>query len=196
MVKKYIHPKYAVYMRVSKGELHIENQKYDLDNYIKNRELDIYDYYSDYITGASSTRPDLDRLQRDARENKFNHVLFWKVDRLGRSALHLHQIVEEWKHLGINFTITTLGIDTATPMGELIFGIMAQFAEFERHQIIERTNTALAWRKKQIKEKGYFVKTTADGTKKRIYSLGRPKGSKDKKPRSRRGYYLKERKHV
>lgn len=182
--------KYAVYMRVSTSDQTTENQKVDLKAYVLSRKLDVYDYYEDVITGKSKTRPDLDRLMRDARNGCFNHVLFWKVGRLGRNPLHMLQVVEEWDNLDINFTITTLGIDTSTPMGRFVFGLLAQVAELERQDGIERTNLSMRRIQKIIKEEGKYK--TKDG--KIITSLGRPKGKKDSKPRKRKGYFLKEKK--
>jgi len=64
----------------------------------------------------------------DARRHTFKTVVIWKVDRLGRSVQHMLQIVEEWRNLGINFVVTTLGMDTSTASGRLVFGILAQIA--------------------------------------------------------------------
>ena len=182
--------KISLYARVSRLDQHPENQLIELKEYIERHpEFELYNVYEDKISGAKETRPALDRLMQDARKHLFKHVIFWKVDRLGRSALHTYQIVEEWKKLDITFTITTLGIDTSTPAGKFIFGIMAQYAELEREQIVERTNLAMKRIKKEIEKKGYYV--TKEG--KKIYTMGRPKGKKDKKPRKRRGYFLRER---
>ena len=122
---------------------------------------------------------------QDAIKKLFNHIIFWKVDRLGRNAIHTQTVAEEWKKLGITFTITTLGIDTSTPAGKFIFGIFAQFAEMERALIIERTNLALNRIKKTLKEDNVYI--TKAG--KKIKKLGRPKGKKDSKPRPKHGYY-------
>ena len=182
--------KTALYARVSTLDQNPENQIIQLKEYVNNRpELEIVEIYKDRISGVKDTRPALDRLMQDARKHKFEHVIFWKVDRLGRSALHTYQVVEEWRKLGISFSITTLGIDTSTPTGKFIFGIMAQYAELERAQIIERTNSAMDRIKKIIEKKGYYI--TKKG--KKIKSLGRPLGAKDKGgTRKKRGYYLRQ----
>jgi DNA invertase Pin-like site-specific DNA recombinase len=182
--------KTALYARVSTLDQNPENQILQLKEYVNTRpELEIVEIYKDKISGVKDTRPELDRLMQDARMHRFEHVIFWKVDRLGRSALHTYQVVAEWKSLGISFSITTLGIDTSTPTGKFIFGIMAQYAELEREQIVERTNSAMYRIKKSIEKKGYYI--TKDG--KKITKLGRPKGKRDSRPRKKRGYYLRER---
>ena len=182
--------KTVLYTRVSTLDQTPENQILQLKEYVNNRpELEIVEIYKDKISGVKDTRPELDRLMQDARKHKFEHVIFWKVDRLGRSALHTYQVVEEWRKLGISFSITTLGIDTSIPTGRFIFGIMAQYSQLEREQIVERTNASMDRIKKSIDKDGYYI--TKSG--KRITRLGRPRGRKDSKPRKKRGYYLRER---
>jgi DNA invertase Pin-like site-specific DNA recombinase len=179
----------ALYVRVSTIDQHPENQSVELKDYVnRNPEYELAQIYEDKISGTKDTRPQLDKMMQDARNHYFDHVIFWKVDRLGRSALHTWQIVEEWKRHGITFSISTLGIDTSTSVGKFVFGIMSQYAELEREQIVERTNLSMKRIKKELKEKGFYI--TDEG--KRITSLGRPKGHKDKKPRKRRGYFLRD----
>jgi DNA invertase Pin-like site-specific DNA recombinase len=176
----------VIYARVSTLDQTPENQLIALREYVSiNPQLELVDVYEDRVSGAKDSRPELNRLMEDARKKKFDHVVFWKVDRLGRNAIHTQTVANEWKKLGISFTITTLGIDTSTPAGTFLFGIMAQFAEMERNLIIERTNLGLNRVKKNLDTKGYH--TTNEGRK--IKKLGRPKGSKDKKKRRKSGYY-------
>jgi len=178
--------KTAIYVRVSTLDQHPENQLLELEEYVNLQpDLELWDIYEDKTSGAKESRPALNRLMNDARKRKFQHVVFWKVDRLGRNAIHTQTVVNEWKKLGITFTITTLNIDTKTPAGEFIFALFAQFAQMERALIVERVNAGLNRVKKNIEDKGYHV--TDEG--KKIKKLGRPKGSKDKKKRRKSGYY-------
>jgi DNA invertase Pin-like site-specific DNA recombinase len=161
----------ALYCRVSKLDQHPENQEIELKDYAKRNNFEIYKIYIDRISGAKDSRPALNGLMTDARKKLFNAVVIWKVDRLGRSVAHMSQVIQEWQNLGIDLIITTLGIDTRTPTGKLILGILSQIAEFERELIRERILLGLERRKKQGKK------------------LGRPKGSKDKERRPKSGYY-------
>lgn len=165
--------KVAIYVRVSKDDQHPENQIYELEEFAKDRNFDVYYTYVDKISGSKDSRPALNELMMDARERKFNAVLVWKLDRLGRSLQHLIQIIQEWNNLGIQFICKTQDIDTTKPSGELIFHIFGAIAQFERKLIIERINLGLERARKQGKK------------------LGRPKGSKDKKRRKKGGYYLR-----
>jgi len=177
----------ALYVRVSKLDQHPENQEIELRRYAEANNYEIVDIYEDRISGAKDTRPGLDRLMIDARSRKFKAVIIWKVDRLGRSVAHMAQVVQEWRNLGIDFIITTLGVDTSTPAGKLVLGVLMQIAEFERELIRERIQLSINQRKDQLKKKGFFINKNGN----KVMKLGRPKGSKDKNPKGRRksGYY-------
>ena len=99
--------------------------------------------------------------------------MVWRLDRLGRSLKHLLQLTEEFRKLSIKFISLTEGFDTTTSHGELFFSIAGAFAQFERRLIQERINAGLE-------------RAKSEGVK-----LGRPKGSKDKKRRTKSGYYLR-----
>ena len=181
--------KVAIYVRVSKFDQNPENQKRELVDYIKRKpDWELYDIYEDIVSGAKESRPRLNDLMIDARNGLFKHVIFWKVDRLGRNAIHTQTIAEEFKRLGITFTITSLDIDTSTASGKFIFGIFAQFAEMERAMTIERVNLMYARLRKEMKDNnGFYI--NSKGQKRT--SFGRPKGAKDKKQRKKGGYYLR-----
>jgi len=180
--------KVAIYVRVSKFDQNPENQKRELLDYVKrNSDWELYDVYEDITSGAKESRPRLNDLMQDARQRLFNHLIFWKVDRLGRNAIHTQTIAEELKKMGISFTITSLNIDTSTPSGKFIFGIFAQFAEMERAMTIERVNLMYDRLRDDIKNQGFYVNRKG---KKRT-SFGRPKGKKDEHPRRKSGYYLR-----
>ena len=73
----------------------------------------------------------------------------WKVDRLGRSTLDALNTAKELDARGVRIVITTLGVDLNTPAGRLVFGMMAQIAEFERELIRERVTAGIADAKKR-----------------------------------------------
>jgi len=71
-------------------------------------------------------------------------LVVWKVDRLGRSTLDALQTAKDLDARGVHIVITTLGIDLKTPAGRLVFGMMAQIAEFERELIRDRVKAGMA----------------------------------------------------
>ena len=121
--------KVAIYARVSTDKQENKNQLLALEEYVKSKtDWNIYQRYTDVISGKTSSRKELDKLMQDARLGKFDHIVFWKVDRLARKNLVFYQILEEWNHLGITYSISTLGIDTSTPVGKLVVGLLQQVA--------------------------------------------------------------------
>ena len=76
-------------------------------------------------------------------------LVVWKVDRLGRSTLDALNTAKELDARGVRIVITTLGVDLKTPAGRLVFGMMAQIAEFERELIRERVTAGIADAKKR-----------------------------------------------
>ncbi|WP_237072767.1 recombinase family protein [Pseudaestuariivita rosea] len=93
------------------------------------------------LSGALTVRAGLDRLMAELRAG--DTLVVWKLDRLGRSTIHLLQILETLQTRGIHFTALTQGIDTSTAVGRMIFGQLAVFAEYERSLISERTKAGM-----------------------------------------------------
>ena len=72
-------------------------------------------------------------------------LVVWRLDRLGRSMLHLVSLIEEFKSREIGFKSLCDGVfDTTTASGELIFNIFSSLAQFERKLIQERTRAGLS----------------------------------------------------
>ena len=164
----------ALYLRVSKSDQTTLNQELELKNYCQQNSWEIFNIYKDEgVSGSKTSRPQLDKMLCDMRNKRFQSVIVWKFDRLGRSTAHLLQVLEEMKNKGIRLIATSQNIDTETAMGKFFFTILSGFAEMEREIITERINLGLARVKKQGKK------------------LGRPSGSKDKARRRRSGYLLR-----
>lgn len=167
----------AIYLRVSTSDQTTLNQELELVDFCKRNGYVIYKIYKDEgISGAKTSRPQLDLMLQDMRDKKFEVIIVWKFDRLGRSTQHLLQVLEELKNKKVQLIATSQNIDTDTPMGKFFFTILSGFAEMEREIIRERILLGLERRKKQGK------------------ILGRPTGSKDKGYRKKGGYYLRYKK--
>ena len=76
-------------------------------------------------------------------------LVVWKVDRLGRSTLDALNTAKDLDARGVRIVITTLGVDLKTPAGRLVFGVLAQIAEFERELIKERVTAGIAAARKR-----------------------------------------------
>tara|TARA_S200002703_G_scaffold85082_2_gene73480 strand:- start:279 stop:902 length:624 start_codon:yes stop_codon:yes gene_type:complete len=95
--------------------------------------------YKEKISGKSSkNRPQLQKMLEDVRSGDL--VMVTKLDRLGRSILDLHQIVNQLQDKKVDFKIlSNPDMDTTSPFGKLIFSILGTISEFERSMILERT---------------------------------------------------------
>jgi DNA invertase Pin-like site-specific DNA recombinase len=144
----------AIYARVSTHEQNADNQLIELREYVERRRWSAVEYVDRGISGAKDSRPALDTLMRDAKRRKFDVLLVWRLDRLGRSLRHLILTLEELQHLGVAFVSLGEGIDTSTPSGRLHLHILGAMAEFERARIVERVRLGLARAKAQGKRLG------------------------------------------
>jgi DNA invertase Pin-like site-specific DNA recombinase len=136
--------KVAIYLRVSTSKQSTDLQRRDLLEYVERRGWTLTETYEDSgISGATRSRPALDKLLAAAHRHEFNAVLVWKLDRLGRSVSHLSQTLDLLKDLGVQFISFSDGIDTSTAAGKLVFNILASVAEMERELIKERVSAGV-----------------------------------------------------
>jgi DNA invertase Pin-like site-specific DNA recombinase len=144
----------AIYARVSTLDQEPENQLRELRRYIEARTWTGVEYVDRGVSGAKDRRPALDQLVADARRRRFDVVVCWRLDRLGRNLRHLVVLIEDLNALGIAFVSLGEGIDCTTPAGKLQLHILAALAEFERARIVERVRAGLARRAAQGKPLG------------------------------------------
>jgi DNA invertase Pin-like site-specific DNA recombinase len=136
----------AIYTRVSTDSQTIENQLRELRQVAERRGWDVVEIYNDAgISGAKgrSQRPGLDLLLKDASRRKFDVVMAWAIDRLGRSLIDLLSTIQHLEAVGVDLYLDQQGIDTTTPMGKLVFQVTGAFAEFERSMIQQRVKAGL-----------------------------------------------------
>ena len=98
------------------------------------------------ISGAKGRkdRPQLDAMLRGVVRRDFDLVASWSVDRLGRSLVDLVALLQELHSKKVDLYLHQQGIDTTTPAGEALFGMLGLFAQFERRMIQERVRAGLA----------------------------------------------------
>ena len=151
----------AIYARVSTDDQSADMQLAELREHILHRGWqNAGEYVDSGVSGAKSSRPQLDRLMADARRRKFDAIICWRFDRFARSTSHLLSALEEFRSLGVDFISLNEAIDTTTPLGKMVFTIVASVAELERSIICERVRAGVA-------------RAQANGK-----VLGRPRGSK------------------
>ncbi len=135
----------AVYTRVSTRDQSCLTQRTELRDYCSRMGWEPIEFIETASGKAGSKRPELERLMAAARLRKFDIVLVWKIDRFGRSLLHLIDNIRTLDQLGIRFLAPNQNIDTdnKSPMGRLVMVLMGAFAEFERDLIAERVSAGL-----------------------------------------------------
>jgi DNA invertase Pin-like site-specific DNA recombinase len=136
--------KAAIYARVSTFDQEPENQLRELRRYVEARGWTGQEYVDRGVSGAKDRRPALDALVSDAKRRKFDVLVCWRLDRLGRNLRHLVALIEDLQTLGVAFVSLGEGIDCTTPAGKLQLHILAALAEFERARIQERVKAGLA----------------------------------------------------
>ena len=137
----------ALYLRVSTVDQTTDNQERELRAAAERMGHEVVEVYADNgISGAKGRekRPAFDKLHRDATRRKFDIVMAWSVDRLGRSLQDLVAFLSELHALGIELYLHQQGLDTTTPAGKAMFQMLGVFAEFERAMIQERVRAGMA----------------------------------------------------
>ena len=94
------------------------------------------------VSGAKAARPGLDAAMKQLVEGDV--LIVYKLDRLGRSVLHLADLLTRMDSQGIHFCSLSEGINTTTPGGRLVYHVFAAVAEFVREMIRENTINGLA----------------------------------------------------
>jgi DNA invertase Pin-like site-specific DNA recombinase len=146
----------AIYARVStsNGSQTCENQLLELRRYCDARGWTATEFVDPGVSGAKDRRPALDELLKAAKRRKFDVLVCWRLDRLGRNLRHLILLIDELQSLGVAFVSLAEGIDATTPAGKLQLHILGAIAEFERGRIQERVKAGLARAKAQGKRLG------------------------------------------
>ena len=113
----------------------------------------------EFVDHASATdlrsRTQWQAVLQAASRRKIDLVLVWKLDRAFRSVLHASQTLEQLRQWSVGLrSYTEPWADTTSPQGELVFNLLATFAQFERSLIAERVKAGMARAKKQGKRLG------------------------------------------
>lgn len=138
--------KVAIYARVSTDKQTTENQLNEL-RAVANRMgyVITQEYVENGISGAKSRvdRPSLDAMMKDAVRGRFDMVMCWSIDRLGRSLQNLVEILNELQSIKVDLYFLQQGMDTSTSSGRMMFSIFGALSEYERNLIRERVCAGL-----------------------------------------------------
>ena len=129
--------KAAIYARVSTFDQEPENQLQELRRYVEARGWTAVEYVDRGVSGSKDRRPALDQLLADARRRRFDVLVCWRLDRLGRNLKHLITLLEELQALGVAFVSLAEGIDATTPAGKLQMHILGAIADYAEPKIMQ-----------------------------------------------------------
>ena len=156
----YLSKKAAIYIRVStdfqaEEGYSIEAQKEQLTAYCVAKGIRNYEYFIDGgWSGSNIQRPEIQRLIKESKEGMISHCIVYKLDRLSRSQKDTLYLIEDvFNPNGVNFISINESMDTSTPMGKLMLGILSAFAKLERENIRMRTRMGM---KERVKN-GYWM---------------------------------------
>ncbi len=138
----------ALYVRVSAADRSqtVENQLRPLQEAAARLGWSIVAVHSDEgVSGAKgrAQRPGLDALLRGVTRREFDIVAAWSVCRLGRSLPDLIGLLGELQARGVDLYLHQQALDTSTPSGRMLFGMLGVLAEFERAMIRDRVLAGL-----------------------------------------------------
>ncbi|NBB42441.1 recombinase family protein [Sphingobium yanoikuyae] len=137
----------AIYTRVSQDTQTTENQRRELLAVAERNGWHIIAECSDQgISGAKGRdqRPGLDALMKMIARREIDMVASWAVDRLGRSLQHLVGFLVEINSKSVDLYLHQQALDTSTPSGRAMFGMLSVFADFEREMTRSRIMAGLA----------------------------------------------------
>ncbi len=168
--------KAAILCRVSDPGQHTDNQLADLTAWAKRRGLEVvttYRFQESAWKGAHQKQ--LIQVYQDARAGKFQVLLGWALDRLSREGpLGTLEIVHRLGQSGVQvWSLQEPWTEAGGELLDLLLAIAGWVARMESNRRSERTKAGLQRAVNQGKR------------------LGRPPGSKDRKKRSRRGYFAR-----
>lgn len=144
----------AIYARVSSKQQDTKSQEPDLQRWAESHEGKVT-WYRDKFTGKTMRRPGWSKLEADLRAGKIGTLVVWRLDRLGRTARELLALRDELIQRKVEFVVVAsgmMGLDT--PEGRLMFGVIAQFAEFDNEVRSERVRAGQAVAKSEGKTWG------------------------------------------
>ena len=163
--------KVAIYVRVSTDNQEVDNQLIQLREYCQKSNYEIFKEYIDIISGKENSRPSYDLMFRYAHRKLFDLVLFWDLSRFSRAGtLFTLQKLKELENLGIDWeSYREPYFKSVGQFKDVVLSIISTVAKIEREKISERTKAGLERARKKGKPIG--------------------KRGRDKKPRSKAGYY-------
>jgi len=131
------------YQRVSTSKQDYENQTKALDKQIELLGWDCVGEYKEVVSGVKDTRPQLQKMIEDARLRKFDRVIVFALDRLGRKIVQVVNTIHSLEECGVHLFVVKESVDTSNSQGKIFANFISIFSQLERDMMISRQKEAI-----------------------------------------------------
>jgi len=148
--------KVALYLRVSTKTQHTSNQLTELKEVCDRFDYEIVDIYDETVSGTKNNedRSEFSRLIKDVKRKRFDMVLVWSLDRLGRQTSELLKFLTIIEDYDVGLYCWKQGINTSDAMGRMFFQFVSVMSEYENSIRKERQLVGIERLKSQGKKYG------------------------------------------
>ena len=148
--------KVALYLRVSTKTQHTSNQLTELKEVCDRFDYEIVDIYDETVSGTKNNedRSEFSRLIKDVKRKRFDMVLVWSLDRLGRQTSELLKFLTIIEDYDVGLYCWKQGINTSDAMGRMFFQFVSVMSEYEGSIRKERQIVGIERLKSQGKKYG------------------------------------------
>ncbi len=146
----------GVYVRVSTKGQHTSNQLKELNELCERFNYEIVDVYDETVSGTKNNedRSEFNRLIKDVKRKRFDMVLCWSLDRLGRKTTELLKFLTVLEDYDVGLYCWKQGINTSDAMGRMFFQFVSVMSEYENSIRKERQLVGIERLKSQGKKYG------------------------------------------
>ena len=131
------------YQRISTSRQEIENQTNALDKQIELLGWTCVGEYKEVVSGVKDKRPQLEQMLKDAMMKKFDRVIVFSLDRLGRKIVSIVNTIHALEESGVSVFILKEAVDTSTSQGAIFANFISIFCELERTLMLSRQREAI-----------------------------------------------------
>ena len=131
------------YQRVSTSKQDYENQTNALNKQIELLGWDCVGEYKEVVSGVKDSRPQLQKMIEDARLRKFDRVIVFALDRLGRKIVQVVNTIHSLEECGVHLFIVKESVDTSNSQGKIFANFISIFSQLERDMMISRQKEAI-----------------------------------------------------
>jgi len=138
-----------IYVRVSTDEQATEGfslaaQEERCKQFVQSQGWEVDEVYRDDGYSAKNlNRPAIQRLIRDVKAKKFDVLVVYRLDRLVRSVIDLHYLLDLFDKYNVKFKSVTEVFDTTTAMGRFFITLVGAMSQWERENLSERVRMGM-----------------------------------------------------